>query len=160
MIVYKTIDNFKPGLIENLLKTSYKRLIDYFPNEKQGFYHQWEKEDYEAFNNPDTISKYVLFSCLGNNPIGYFSWDDRQYPLGIIGQNCILPSYQGQGYGRNQIESLIKIFQDKKFNELRVVTGDHDFFIAAQKMYINGGFKEHRKMKGDLFNLIEFSKQI
>ena len=159
MIVYRTIDNFKPGLIENLLKTSYKRLIDYFPNEKQGFYHQWEKEDYEAFKNPDTIGKYVLFSCLGNNPIGYFSWDDRQYPLGIIGQNCILPSYQEHGYGRNQIESLIKMFQDKKFHELRVVTGDHDFFIAAQKMYINCGFIEHRKMKGDLFNLIEFYMQ-
>jgi ribosomal protein S18 acetylase RimI-like enzyme len=97
---------------------------------------------------------------LGNNPIGYFSWDDRQFPLGIIGQNCILPNYQGQGYGRNQIESVIKIFQDKKFNEIRVITGNHDFYIAAQKMYTNCGFQEHRKMKGDLFNLIEYSKQI
>jgi RimJ/RimL family protein N-acetyltransferase len=139
MIVYKTISNFRPGLIENLLKTSYKRLIDFFPNEKEQFYHKWEKD---------------------NNPIGFFSWDERKYPLGIIGQNCILPYYQGQGYGRNQIESVVKIFQDKKFHELRVVTGDHDFFIAAQKMYINCGFKEHRKMKGDLFDLIEFSKQI
>jgi GNAT superfamily N-acetyltransferase len=160
MIVYRTIDYFKPGLIKNLLKTSYKRLIDYFPNERQGFYHQWEKEDYEAFNNPDTIGKYVLFSCLGNNPIGYFSWDDRQYPIGIIGQNCILPSYQGQGYGRNQIESVIKLFKDKKFNEIRVITGNHVFFNAAQKMYTSCGFQEQRKMKGDLYNLIELSKQI
>lgn len=160
MIVYRTIDNFKPGLIENLLKTSYKRLIDYFPNEKQRFYHQWENEDYEAFNNPDTIGIYVLFSCLGNNPIGYFSWDDRQFPLGIIGQNCILPNYQGQGYGRNQIESVIKIFQDKKFYEIRVITGNHDFFTASQKMYTNCGFQEKRKIEGDLFNLIELTKQI
>jgi len=160
MIVYKKISNFSPGLIENLLKTSYKRLIDYFPNEKEKFYHEWENEDCEAFNNPDTIGEYILFSCLDNNPIGFFSWDDRKYPLGIIGQNCILPDYQGQGYGRNQIESVVKIFQVKKFHEIRVVTGDHDFFIAAQKMYINCGFKEDRKMKADLFNLIEFSKQI
>jgi GNAT superfamily N-acetyltransferase len=160
MIVYKTISNFRPGLIESLLKTSYKRLIDFFPNEKGKFYHKWEKEDGEAFNNPVTIGEYILFSCLDNNPIGFFSWDERKYPLGIIGQNCILPYYQGQGFGRNQIESVVKIFQDKKFHDLRVVTGEHDFFIAAQKMYINCGFKEQRKMKGDLFNLIEFSKQI
>jgi GNAT superfamily N-acetyltransferase len=160
MIDYRTIDNFRSGLIEKLLKTSYKRLIDYFPNDKQRYYTQWEKEDSEAFNNPDTIGKYVLFSCISNNPIGYFSWDDRQYPLGIIGQNCILPNFQGQGYGRKQIDLMIKIFQDKKFNEIKAITGDHDFFISAQKMYTNCGFQEQRKMEGDLFKLIEFSKQI
>jgi GNAT superfamily N-acetyltransferase len=160
MVEYKTIENFKPGLIEKLVKTCYKRLIDYFPYEKQRFYHQWEKEDNEAFSNPEIIGKYVLFTCISNNPIGYFSWDDRQYPLGIVGQNCILPNYQGLGYGRKQIELIIKIFQDKKFNEIRAITGDHDFFISAKKMYTNCGFQEQRIMKGDLFELIEFSKQI
>jgi GNAT superfamily N-acetyltransferase len=160
MIEYRTIDNFGSGLIEKLLKTSYQRLIDCFPDEKQRFYRQWEKEDNEAFNNPETIGKYVLFTCISNNPIGYFSWDDRQYPLGIVGQNCILPDYQGQGYGRKQIESVIKIFKDRKFNQIRATTGDHDFFISAQKMYANCGFREQRKMKGDLYKLIEFSKQI
>jgi hypothetical protein len=49
---------------------------------------------------------------------------------------------------------IIKGFQDKKFNEIRAITGDHDFFISAQKMYTNCGFQELRKMKGDLFKLI------
>jgi GNAT superfamily N-acetyltransferase len=160
MIDYKTIDNFRPGLIEKLVKTSYKELTDYFPNEKQRFYSQWEKEDNEVFNNPETIGKYVLFSCLSNYPIGYFSWDDRQYPLGIVGQNCILPSFRGKGYGRNQIEVIMKIFQDKKFNEIIAITGDHDFFISAQRMYKSCGFQKQRKMKGDIFELIEFSIRI
>jgi GNAT superfamily N-acetyltransferase len=160
MIEYRIIDNFRSGLIKKLLKTSYRRLIDYFPNEKQRFYYQWEKEDNEAFNNPDVIGKHILFTCINNNPIGFFSWDDRQYPIGLVGQNCILPIYQRQGYGRKQIELVIKIFQDKKFKQISVITGDHDFFISAQKMYISCGFQEHRKMKGDLFNLIEFSKLI
>jgi GNAT superfamily N-acetyltransferase len=160
MIDYKTTDNFRPGRIEKLLKICYKRLIDYFPDEKQRFYRQWEKEDNEAFNNPETIGKYVLFSCIRNIPIGYFSWDERQYPVGILGQNCILPDYQGQGYGRKQIEFIIKIFQDKNFHQIRVITGDHDFFRSAQKMYTNSGFQVERKIKGDLFTLIEFSKWI
>jgi GNAT superfamily N-acetyltransferase len=160
MIIFKTIDNFNPGLIQKIIKTSYKHLIDYFPDKKQKLFDQWEKEDMDAFNNLDTIGKHILFTCIIDEPIGFFSWDDRQYPIGIVGQNCILPYYQGLGYGKNQIEMIIKIFQDKKFNVIRATTGDHDFFISAQKMYTNCGFQEQRKINGDLFKLIEYSKQI
>jgi GNAT superfamily N-acetyltransferase len=160
MIFYKTIDNFKPGLIQEIIIASYKNLIDYFPEEKQRLYGHWEKEDVDAFNNPETIGKHVLFSCIKNKPIGYFSWDDRQYPLGIIGQNCVLPNYQGKGYGKKQIELIIQLFQDNKFKEIIAITGDHKFFLSSQKMYISCGFREQKKIKGDLFNLIEFSKRI
>lgn len=160
MIEYKTIDNFKPGLIQGLMKTSYKGLIDYFPDEKQKLYQQWEKEDYDAFNNPATIGKHVLFSCKNNIPIGYFSWDDRQCPVGILGQNCILPDYQGNGYGKKQIEFVIKIFQDNRFNEINATTGDHEFFKSARKMYSNCGFLVQKRTKGHLFDLIVFTKKI
>jgi GNAT superfamily N-acetyltransferase len=89
----------------------------------------------------------VLFICINDSPVGYFSWDDRQYPVGIIGQNCILLIHQGQGYGRKQIEFVIKIFQDSKFKQTNVVTGDHEFFIPAQKMYASCGFQEHRRLE-------------
>jgi GNAT superfamily N-acetyltransferase len=160
MIDFKTIEYFRPGLIEKILKTCYKRLIDIFPDDKDRFYSQWKHEDNEVFNNPDTIGKYILLTCLNNNPIGYFSWDNRQYPVGVVGQNCILPDFQGQGYGRRQIEFIIKIFQDKGFNEVNAVTGDHEFFISAKKMYINCGFQERRKMQGNIFRLIEFARTI
>jgi Acetyltransferase (GNAT) family. len=160
MITHKPIDFFEQGLIQKLLKDSYKNLFQYFPDEKQRLYDQWEREDKEAFNNPDTIGRHVLFTCINDNPVGYFSWDDRQYPLGIVGQNCILPDYQGQGLGKRQIELIIKIFQQRKFNEIRAITGDHEFFITAQKMYLMCGFRELRKTRGDLFKLVEFSKRI
>jgi GNAT superfamily N-acetyltransferase len=160
MITYKPINDFKQGLIQKLITNCYKGLIEYFPDEKQRFYCQWEQEDKNAFQNIDAVGKYVLFTCINDNPIGYFSWDDRQYPLGIVGQNCILPNYQGQGYGKKQIELMIQIFQDKKFNEIKAITGDHEFFMSARKMYINCGFQEQRKMKGDLFKLVEFSRRI
>ena len=160
MITYKEIDFFKQGIIENLLKNSYKDLFRYFPNEKRRLYDQWEREDKDSFNNLDTIGRHVLFTCINDNPIGYFSWDDRQYPLGIVGQNCILPDYQGQGYGKKQIEYIIELFQCDKFNEVKAITGDHEYFITAQKMYLSCGFQQKRKIQGDLFKLVEFSKRI
>lgn len=160
MIDFKTIDNFKPGLIQSILKNSYARFIDCFPNDKEKFYKQWEQEDSDAFNNPQTIGKYLCFAYLKDLPIGYCSWDDRQNPIGIIGQNCILPEYQRQGYGRKQIELIIKIFKDKKFNEIRVITGEHEFFIPAQRIYEKCGFKERQRINGDLFKRIEFYKLI
>jgi len=75
----------------------------------------------------------------------------------VIGQNCLLPDHQGHGYGKKQIEYIIKIFREKNFREIRAITGDHEFFISAQKMYISCGFQEQRKIKGDLFKRIEFS---
>jgi len=160
MVDFKTIDKFKPGLIHSLLKISYAGFIERFPDEKEKSYTQWEQEDHNAFNYPLTIGKYVLFACMNNLPIGYCSWDDRQYPVGIIGQNCILPQYQRRGYGRIQIELIIKMFRDKNFREIRVITGEHDFFIPAQKMYQKCGFQERRRINGDLFNLIELYKLI
>jgi ribosomal protein S18 acetylase RimI-like enzyme len=158
MIIYKPIDFFEPGLIQKLLKKSYQDLFQYFPNEKQRLYKQWEHEDKEVFNYPDTIGRHVLFTCINDNPIGYFSWDDRKFPQGIIGQNCVLPDHQKQGFGRKQVDTMIKIFEDTKFEEISVVTGNHKFFEPAQKIYINCGFKEKRRFNGDLFERIEFSK--
>jgi ribosomal protein S18 acetylase RimI-like enzyme len=160
MITYKPIGFFEQGIIQKLLKNSYEDLFQYFPDERQRLYNQWEREDKEAFNNPDTIGKHVIFSCINDNPVGYYSWDERQYPRGIIGQNCILPDYQGYGFGKRQIEEVVGIFQSKKFNEIRVITGDHEFFHAAQKMYLSCGFQEHGKTPGNIFKLVEFIRQI
>src|SRR5690554_2293590 len=98
MIEFKPITDFKPGQIQQMTKICYRDLIEYYPNEKDRLYHQWENEDKLAFQDIDTIGRHILFSCIENNLIGFFSWDDRQFPNGIVGQNCILPDFQGQGY--------------------------------------------------------------
>jgi|WetSurMetagenome_2_1015567.scaffolds.fasta_scaffold27227_4 hypothetical protein len=38
MINFKMIENFKPGLIQSILKNSYAEFIDCFPNEKARIY--------------------------------------------------------------------------------------------------------------------------
>jgi len=97
---------------------------------------------------------------LKDIPIGYCSWDERQHPIGIIGQNCVLPEYQRLGYVRKQIDLIIKIFKDNKFNEIKVINGEHEFFKPAQRIYEKCGFKERQKINGDLFQLIELNKLI
>lgn len=156
MIEFKPITDFEPGQIQELTKICYLDLFGYFPNEKERFYHQWENEDRLAFQNIDTIGRHIQFSCIENNIIEFFSWDDRQFPKGNVGQNCILPSYQGQGYGTRQIKKIIEILKINNFKTLSAVTGDHIFFIPAHKMFEKCGFIIKEKRKGDLFDIVEY----
>nr|AQS28971.1 hypothetical protein [uncultured archaeon] len=76
------------------------------------------------------------------------SYDPRQGPeFGIIGDNCILPKFRGNGYGKKQIEEILKRFRERKFRNARVSTSEHPFFISAQKMYPSIGFNETRRFK-------------
>ena len=112
-----------------------------------------EEEDKQAFLNRNTIGKHILFSCLADTTVGFFSWDDRLYPVGIIGQNCILPQCQGNGYGTNQVNEIITIFKDLHFKKIKVTTGDHPFFISSVKMYEKCGFRISDIKNGELFSI-------
>ena len=119
MIQFKTIEHFKPGLFQEITKKCYEPLFQYFPDKKAEFHQQWENSDKETFDNPDTIGKCVFVSCINEKPIGFASWDPRQKPLGIIGQNCILPEYQGKGFGKQLINEFI--LTCKKEGTLRII---------------------------------------
>jgi GNAT superfamily N-acetyltransferase len=156
----KSIDSFVPGTIFELVKRSYARFTDQFPDEKERLYAQWLQEDQNAFDNQATIGRCVALTCSSGLPVGYYSWDDRHFPTGIIGQNCVLPEFRYQGIGSWQIETIINLFREKNFSEIRVTTGDHEFFLAARNMYKKLGFAEHQRTKGKLFGLIEFRKEL
>ena len=160
MLEFKPITDFKPGQIQETIKKCYHNLIEYFPGEKNRLYHQWENEDKLTFQHIDTIGRHFLFSCIKNNLAGFFSWDDRQFQNGVVGQNCILPNYQGNGYGVRQIEKITEIFRINNFKTLTTETGEHDFFIPAHKMYKKCGFKIKEKRKGEIFDIIEYFKII
>jgi GNAT superfamily N-acetyltransferase len=159
MVTYKPISFFEKGRIQKILKASYQDFFIYFPGEKKKLYHQWEREEEEAFSNP-IIGNHVLFTCIKGSPIGYFSWDDRNFPIGQVGQNCIIPQYQNQGYGRKQIAVIEEKFKEFNFKEVTVVTGDHEFFAPAQKMYLACGFQKKRPINGTLFENVEFFKYL
>ena len=82
--------------------------------------------------------------------VGFASWDPRQRPrLGIVGHNCILPEFRGRGYGRTQIEEVLRRFKGMGIQTACVTTCDHPFFAPAHRMYQACGFHEVRRIPWD-----------
>ncbi|MEI6462434.1 MAG: GNAT family N-acetyltransferase [bacterium] len=147
-LVFKKLTDFQPGILFDLLTKSYDQFITSSGlTNPQKFISKWRRFDENAFNNL-RIGKCVLVSCLGDKVIGFASYDPRRLPeFGVVGQNVILPEYRRMGYGKAQIEEIIRIFKSKKCRKVIVSTGEIDFFKPAQSMYLNLGFKESRKFK-------------
>ena len=87
--------------------------------------------------------KYGFFTCLGDNPIGFASYDIRNKPDYLtVGHNCVIPKYQNKGYGTYQLKHCLDILKKLDCKKIKTSTGDHDFFIPARKMYRKCGFSE------------------
>ncbi|MEI6887438.1 MAG: GNAT family N-acetyltransferase [bacterium] len=156
IIVFKKLTDFKPGILFDLLMKSYEKLISEGGlSNPQKFISKWRRFDENAFNN-EKIGKCVFVSCIGDQVVGFASYDPRKLPeLGIVGQNVILPEFRRKGYGKAQIEEILRIFKTKRCKKVKVSTGDYDFFKPAQAMYIGLGFKGTKSFKRDD---IEFSE--
>lgn len=73
------------------------------------------------------------------------SYDPREEPeRGIVGWNCILPGHRGKGYGRAQIEEILRIFRSRGIRKAFVITLDADLYVPAQRMYEACGFVRAR----------------
>ncbi len=161
MISFILSSQFPSGLVFDLLYGAYKELIDDPSLERrEEFIAGLKKFDKEIAERPE-IAHCTFVTCFDSQPIGLFSFDPRNCPeYGIIGHNCILPEYKGQGYGIKQVEEILKIFQEKNCRKVIVTTGDHPFFIPAQKMYLRCGFNE--MSRGELSHyghkMIEYEK--
>ena len=95
-----------------------------------------------------------FITCLDEKPIGVGSFDPRGKPeKGLIGWNCIVPEYQGKGYGKAQIEKTLGAFREIGIKKALVNTCDEEFYVPAQMKYEACGFKVIRKTDG---NIIEY----
>lgn len=140
MLKFKQITEYEPGIVFSLLSQSFAELWNDELEEKM------KQFDKEVFENPDTVGACAFISTLNGKPVGMASWDPRQGPeLGIIGYNCILPEYHGKGFGKAQIEEVLKRWKKQGFKKASVTTGQHPFFEPADKMYLACGFKETRR---------------
>ena len=84
----------------------------------------------------------------------------RKYKEYVFEFLVIFVAITGSFFAENLREHFVDSHKEKEYNEIRAITGYHEFFISSQKMFISCGFQEQRKMKGDLFKRIEFSKRI
>jgi ribosomal protein S18 acetylase RimI-like enzyme len=148
-LTFAPISQFSPGALADLLHKSYAGLVEKWPGRWDREAGKWDDFDRQAFAHPDTIGKCVFVSRLGNEPVGLASYDPRGGPrYGLIGQNCILPEYQGRGFGKQQILEILSRLKARRIEAARVMTSEHPFFLPARKMYRALGFEEVRRFAG------------
>ena len=143
MITFTPFAQHKPGVIVSLLSQSYAAYLALDPQAAQAWPADWAAYEWDVFHFPDTVGVCGFVACLDDRPIGFASWDPRQFPAyGVVGHNCILPTFRGNGYGTAQIHRMLDILRARGFQQARVTTGDHPFFVPAQRMYVACGFRE------------------
>ena len=140
---FKSINNQEPGILASLLFRSYSALIKSDPVHWKPEENNWNDFDRDAFGSPGTIGACVFLSWHERELVGFASFDPRQAPKnGIIGHNCILPEFRGQGFGKQQIKEILNRFAIFRIQTADITTNDNTFFIPAQRMYISCGFQE------------------
>ena len=143
MIAFTPFAQHKPGIVVSLLSQSYAAYLALDPQAARAWPADWATYDQDVFRFPDTVGACGFVTCLDGQAIGFASWDPRAFPAyGVIGHNCILPAFQGNGYGTAQIRRVLDILRARGFRQARVTTGDHPFFGPAQRMYEACGFGE------------------
>jgi GNAT superfamily N-acetyltransferase len=160
---FATLSDQQPGTIVTLLRASYAQLLKLDPR-WESEEEKWEEYDRQVFVHPKTVGACVFLTRLEGHIVGFGSWDPRQKPeYGIIGHNCILPEFQGNGLGKQQIQEILGRFQMLGIKIAKASTNDHFFFIPAQRMYVACGFLEVRRIPwmGDPNQkMIEYEKDL
>jgi len=133
----------QPGVVASMLKRSYAELLESDPDHWEAEVPKWEQFDREVFEHPDTVGSCVFLSWSGDQLVGFGSYDPRPKPdFGIVGHNCILPEFRGQGFGKQQMLEILRRFQVRGIRTARTKTLAGDWHIPAQRMYASCGFRE------------------
>ncbi len=154
----------EPGVLASMLKRVYEPLVESYPETWGLEAARWDEFDREAFQNPGTIGACVFLTWSNMQLVGFGSYDPRQKPcLGIVGYNCILPEFRGQGFGSAQVREILRRFRSLGIRVARVTTGGHPFFVPAQRMYLTCGFREVRCLpwpRDPRERIIEYEREI
>ena len=152
------------GLIASMLKRSYTDLVELDQQHWGPEVPKWEEFDREVFEHPDTVGTCVLLTWSGDRLVGFASYDPRQRPeFGIVGHNCVLPEFRGNGFGKQQIQEIVRRFRAMGIRLAQVSTSENPFFTPAQRMYTACGFREtgRRPWDGDASqNVIEYEMKL
>jgi len=136
-IEFKNFDEFERGIL-------YKQLVEgySFDNRwKECFENDWIEYDNFFYDNLHFTNNCGFVTVLNGNPIGHISWDPRNAPeYVLIGHNCILPDFKGNGYGKEQLkEAINRITKNNDLNKIKVTTNEK--LLPAKHNYESVGFK-------------------
>lgn len=152
------------GLIASMLRRSYADLLAIDPEHWMPEVEKWEQFDNEVFEHPDTVGACVILSWAGDRLAGFASYDPRQRPdVGIVGHNCVLPEFRGNGFGTRQIQEIVSRFRIMGIVLARASTGESAFFAPARRMYVACGFCAvgRSPWHGDRSqNMVEYERQL
>ena len=131
---------FPRGILKNQLMNAYsfdQRWPDLFKSD-------WQEYDDFFFENEKILSSCGFVTCLNGKPIGHISCDPRNAPgYVIIGHNCILTEYKGNGYGKKQLSEAVRRIIESQ-NPERIIVSTNDRLIAKYN-YESEGFKLVRR---------------
>ncbi len=163
-IQFTSINKNEPGILASLLWDSYEELINSDPLYWEPEVHKWHQFDRDAFEHPETVGSCVFLSWSDDKLVGFGSFDPRQgLEYGIIGHNCILPRFRRNGFGKQQICEILRIFQSEGIKTALASTSENPFFLPAQRMYLACGFQEKRRVHNQIdsgYNMIKYQKEI
>ncbi len=119
MLTFSPISTVSPGTLARIIRECYARLKKWEPEFWRTEIPKWEAFDRNAFLYLETVGQCVFLTCFKNNIIGLGSFDPRGAPKeGIVGQNCILPSFRNQGIGSRQIQEICTRLKQKKIRSV------------------------------------------
>ena len=161
MITFASSTDFPAGTISKLLRECYASVqadknIDW--KEFAKVFDDFDKE----IHTDKRVANCTFITTLDGKPIGLGSFDPRQKPAyGDIGHNCILPEFQGQGFGKQQIQEILRRLRERGIAKARVSTGTGSFGSPARKMYESCGFTKTRIFPGDYGeDMVEYEMQL
>ncbi len=169
-LTFEAVRGYERGLVERLLTESYAALMAEL-NAQQARHFDWREFDRDVFDRPDTVGACTFITCLDGEVVGLGSFDHRPRPRksgqrperGIVGHNCILPAYGRKGFGKRQLQEIVARLGASGVRTVVATTGEHAFFLPAQKMYMACGFHEVQRLEPNHdrpIRAIEYQKQL
>ena len=119
--------------IVKITKDNLVYLTDFLKNKISDYFRYYTKRDTNVINNH--LVTYI--GTIQKKPMAYghidYSKDENKYWLGI----CLLEEYQGNGYGKQMMNSLIDIFNSTNIDTLYLtVDKDNSKAISMYKKYL------------------------
>jgi len=161
---FSSLKHHEPGVVSSLLHRSYQELVEAFPEHWSPEQATWDDFDRTAFDCPDTVGACTFVTCLGGEPVGLGSFNPTKGPgTGEVGHNCILPGFRKRGFGKRQLDEIVRRLRGRKAERILATTSEHPFFLPAREMYLSFGFKETGRREGGPdpgFRLVDYEFEV
>lgn len=136
MIEFKKIREYPKNTLYNQLVDAYS-CNDKF---KKIYDKDWKEYDDFFYSNLEIADKYGFITVVDGIPVGHITWDPRNPEFVIIGHNCIISKFKGNGYGKIQLQEAVNRIKEYSVKKISVTT--NKILFSAQKNYESVGFKK------------------